>query len=210
MKIIFKSEFFVAVDKSAGVLSVPARTADDPRPILGKMLQEELQTQIYPIHRLDAEVSGLVLYALDPEAHAAASLEFEHRRVKKTYQAFSQGASFGIGQSGKWTAQILRGKKRAYESPHGKQAITLFEVIGEKNGIYEWRLFPQTGRSHQLRWEMYRHESPILGDSLYGSTFVSSLGIGLRSLSLDFTADFSKQFGLPGRLALDPWSTFPG
>ena len=208
MKIVFQSEFFIAVEKPAGQLSVPARSADDPRPVLGKILQAELKTQIFPIHRLDAEVSGLVLYALDPEAHAAASGEFEHRRVKKTYQAFSTGGNFQKGQSGKWSANILRGKKRAYESPHGKMAVTLFEVVQEKEGIFEWRLFPQTGRSHQLRWEMYRHQSPILGDSLYGSTHVSENGIALRSISLEFSLEFSQQFALPGRLAIEPWNSF--
>ncbi len=207
MKIVFRNSHFIAVDKEAGVLSVPARVATDPRPILGHQLQEFVGKEIFPIHRLDAEVSGLVLYGLTAEAHREANLLFEHRLVSKTYQAFTSGGVFKVGLTGEWKAKILRGKKRAYESPGGKLAVTGYEVVSfDTSGIFEWRLTPKTGRSHQLRWEMYRHETPILGDVLYGSTRSwKQPGIGLRSLSLQLPDDFAKRFELPGKLTVEPW-----
>ena len=207
MKILFQNAHFVAALKPAGVLSVPARVAEDPRPILGRLLEAELGCPILPIHRLDAEVSGLVLYALTPEAHRQANSEFENRRVQKTYQAFSRGGDFAARKQGTWKAKLLRGKKRAYESPVGKLAVTDYELVGETAiGSLEWRLFPKTGRSHQLRWELYRHDSPILGDTLYGSTENwKHEGIALRSLSLQFEAAFSERFDLPSILHAEPW-----
>ena len=206
MKIIFQNQYFVAVDKEPGFLSVPARQADDPRPVLGRLLQEQLGQQIYPVHRLDAEVSGLVLYALTPEAHAAANTCFEDRQVQKTYQAFSSGGSFEVGAKGLWKAKLLRGKKRAYESPVGKLAVTGATLLASPAPeTFEWKLEPQTGRSHQLRWELFRHGSSILGDVLYGSSRRWNQGIALRSVSLVFAEEFTKRFGLPSELGVETW-----
>lgn len=210
MKIVFQNPHFVAVDKPSGVLSVPARDAQDPRPILGRLLEQELDRQIFPIHRLDAEVSGLVLFALTAEAHRAANSEFENRRVQKTYQAFSRGGDFAAGDRGEWKAKILRGKKRAFESPAGKWTVTGYEVLAEgPQGRLEWRLHPKTGRSHQLRWELYRHGSPILGDRLYGSDQGWPEGVALRSLCLSFDPAFAARFEAPDLLSVPPWSSGP-
>ncbi|MBX2993656.1 MAG: RNA pseudouridine synthase [Bdellovibrionaceae bacterium] len=208
LNLVLQTDHFVAVDKAPGVLSVPARDAKDPRPILGRELEAQLGRAIYPIHRLDAEVSGLVLYALTPEAHREANRAFEGREVQKTYQGFSKGGQFQDGQTGTWKAKILRGKKRAYESPGGKLAVTDFEVVAMvAHQTYEWRLRPQTGRSHQLRWEMFRHESPLLGDVLYGSSEPWERGgLALRSLSLEFAPEFTNTWKLPAKIAVGPWS----
>lgn len=208
LNIVFQTEHFVAVDKAPGILSVPARDAGDPRPVLGRELEKELGRAIFPIHRLDAEVSGLVLYALTPEAHREANRAFESREVQKTYQGFSKGGQFQEGQTGTWKAKILRGKKRAYESPGGKLAVTDFEVVGMVgHQTYEWLLKPKTGRSHQLRWEMFRHESPLLGDTLYGSDALWERGgLALRSLSLEFLPGFTQDWRLPAKIAVGPWS----
>jgi len=213
MKVLFQNASFIAVDKEPGMLSVPARLADDPRPVLGRELEKFLSCPVFPVHRLDAEVSGLVLYALNPEAHRDAGIAFENRKVKKTYQAFTRGGGgFSPGQRGEWKAKILRGKKRAYESPAGKLAVTAFEVCGQGSPDFlEWRLFPKTGRSHQLRWELYRHESPILGDQLYGSNEIWSRGgVALKSLSLEFEAEFNRRWELPPVLSAEPWSSESG
>lgn len=208
MKIIFQNDFFVAVDKEPGVLSVPGRTADDVRPVLGKLLEEKLNKQVFPVHRLDAEVSGLVLYALDAKAHTAASLAFENRQVQKTYQGFSVGGGpFHEGDGGEWTEKILRGKKRAYASPAGKISITQYFVQQVTPEFIEWRLFPKTGRSHQLRWELYRHESPLIGDELYGSTQKwKHGGVALRSISLEFSTELCQKWKLPTKLESEVWS----
>ncbi|MFN7729303.1 MAG: RluA family pseudouridine synthase [Bdellovibrio sp.] len=208
LDIVFQDDNFIAVDKAPGMLSVPARDANDPRPVLGRVLEEQLKRTIYPIHRLDAEVSGLVLYALTPEAHREANSAFENRLVQKVYQGFSTGGRFDEGQTGTWKAKILRGKKRAYESPAGKLAVTDFIVVGQWGPqSYEWRLFPKTGRSHQLRWELSRHQSPFLGDTLYGSDQLWDRGgLALRSLSLEFSREFVAKWNAPAIFSVRPWS----
>jgi len=210
MKIVFQNQYFIALDKAPGQLAVPARSSEDPRPVLGLLLEQHLGKSIFPVHRLDAEVSGLILYALDKDSHREANRVFEERRVQKTYQAFSKGGDFAEAASGTWKAQILRGKKRAFESPVGKSAITDYEIKKKYGSIYEWRLRPKTGRSHQLRWELYRHESPIIGDDLYGSNETWSFGgIALRSLSLKFEEEFTNRWALPEHLLVEPWLLSP-
>ena len=123
-----------------------------------------------------------------------------------TYQAFSKGGDFSEGKRGEWRAKILRGKKRAYESPGGKMSITGYEVVGLTDQSYfEWRLYPKTGRSHQLRWELFRHGSPIVGDVLYGSDqkWMNGEGIALRSIALKFENAFAEKWKLPETLSLN-------
>ena len=81
---IFENDDFVVVHKAGGVLTVPSHQARaDPRPILGIQLQEQLGMQIFPVHRLDYEVTGLVIFAKTRDAHQQANQWFEQQRVKK-------------------------------------------------------------------------------------------------------------------------------
>lgn len=211
--ILFQNEFVIVLDKPAGVLTTPPRFQEDSREVLGLSLQRYLGQQIYPVHRLDYEVSGLVLYALSENAHRAFNKKFESRGVYKTYQAFSaqerlspkvQGQEkvespmtnleeIPIGQRLTWNSKILRGKKRSFESPAGAPSTT--EVIRHPEmahtvlgTVIPWSLFPMTGRPHQLRFEMYKHGFPILNDLLYSGAPVQGWQnrIALRSVSLKF------------------------
>jgi 23S rRNA-/tRNA-specific pseudouridylate synthase len=206
MKIVFENEFFVAVDKEAGSLTTPARFGDkDPRPVLGLELQKSLGRQIYPVHRLDFEVSGIVLYALSASAHSQANSQFEGKSVLKTYQALSENKNPVTPEPGaqlEWKSRILRGKKRAFESPHGKPSLTLARFVGEGPAGLCWELKPVTGRSHQLRFDLSRHGYPIVGDVLYGAQAgLSKDRIELRSMLIEFQdAEFLRRWKLPVRL----------
>lgn len=193
----------VLIDKPAGWLSVPGRQGErDERPVAGLVLQKNLGTRIFPVHRLDAEVGGLMLFATDPAAQSRASRWFERRTVRKEYQALTgprefrgwpanlarQEGPLELGRSVTWRCRILRGKKRSFESPHGDSAETEVIAHGERAdaGIWAWTLWPRTGRPHQLRLELARHGFAILGDTLYGSDRPWPTGIALRSVALDF------------------------
>ncbi len=216
-RICFQNEFFIIVDKEAQVLSVPSRDRDDDRPILGKILEQDLKTQIYPVHRLDYEVSGLIMFALTPAAQKAGNAWFEKKEVHKTYSALSASPerkphTFKKGEKLMWKCKLLRGKKRAYESPHGKESLTEALLVDEKNGILLWELSPITGRSHQLRYELFRHDQPILHDFLYGASPESSTqypgrGIALRSFRIDFSrAPKAKDFLLPEKIEIETFN----
>lgn len=223
IRIIFENEFFVICDKESGVLSTPSRHEEnDKRCCLGTELQASLKQQIYPIHRLDFEVSGLVMYAKTSEAHRQANAWFEHKQVQKTYRALTTSQNYdhipanvpnqkltielkNPGQKFEWKSRILRGKRRAYESPQGKDSLTLAEYLGvNAEGHLMWDLQPVTGRSHQLRFDLSRHGFPILGDKLYGSNVQWGTDrIALRAYKIDFSkAPGAKALGLPSDVTL--------
>ena len=209
VRILFENENLVAVEKPAMTLSVPARTADDPRPVMGKLLESQLNQKIYPVHRLDFEVSGVMVYALNPIAHKLLNQGFEQKTIKKTYLAMTQNSKEQTLPKGEqtWRRQILRGKKRSYESPHGEWAETTAEVIFEDSKSVNWRLSPITGKPHQLRVELYLQGYPILGDTLYNSQSPwAHPGIALRSVLIDFPEELQTQLEIPFQFEVEPWT----
>ena len=201
LTIIEQTEHIIVVIKPAGMLSVPARTSNDPRPVLGKILEQELKRQIYPVHRLDEEVSGIMLYALSASAHKFFSQCFENHLIEKTYLALSSG-HHQLNQPEEWQSLLMRGKKRAYEAPFGKKSITFARCL--KNLSYQnqptslWKLFPKTGRGHQLRFELFKHQHPIIGDSLYGSTLSWEIPNAIALVSTEIL--------LPASCTQAPWN----
>ena len=215
INILFENKDFVLCDKPSGVLSTPSRIKDE-RVCLGTELEKHLGLQIFPVHRLDFEVSGLVLYAKNADAHRASNSWFENRLVDKVYRALSQAQSFDHipanisntraaidlkkQQNFVWKTMMLRGKKRTFESPQGKPSVTEAHFLGtHSGGVFRWDLHPVTGRSHQLRFDMSRHGFSILGDLLYGSRVkLSNNTIALRSYRIDFSrCSEAKDFALP-------------
>lgn len=223
IEIVFENLHFVICDKPSGVLSTPSRfEEDDPRRCLGTALQQQLKIQIYPVHRLDFEVSGLVMYAKNAEAHRKANAWFETKHVQKTYRALTTGQDFShiptnvpnerekieliSGSSFEWKSRILRGKRRAFESPQGKPSLTLAKYLSiDERGYQQWDLHPVTGRSHQLRFDLSRHGFPIVGDKLYGSKseWINENAIALRSFEIDFSnAPGAAALGLPEKIVV--------
>ena len=74
LEIVFQNQHFCCVNKPAAWLSVYSRMgAMDPRPVVGKALEAQLACRVWPCHRLDEDVSGLLLFALNEKAHKAAN-----------------------------------------------------------------------------------------------------------------------------------------
>lgn len=179
----------------------------DPRPCVGLTLQAQLGCRLWPAHRLDEEVTGLLIFAKDAAAHKVLNAAFAEREVHKTYLATTCGpppADAGLGETQRWISRLLRGKKRAYVHPAGSEAVTLATLLAVRDDGLHWRLQPLTGRAHQLRVELSRRGCPILGDRLYGSQRPYGAGIALRAVALDFSASAAaRALGLPERLQVE-------
>ncbi|MBL4766256.1 MAG: RNA pseudouridine synthase [Rhodobacteraceae bacterium] len=167
LDIVYSDAHYVIVNKPAGLLSVPGKTA-----ALADCLEARVQAQ-WPqariIHRLDMSTSGVMVMALGPEAHRHIGLQFEHRQTRKSYIAHVWGRVQGA--SGRidlplicdWPNRPLQ--KVDFEV--GKAAQTDWEVLTLEEDYTRLRLHPKTGRSHQLRVHMLSLGHPILGDRLY-------------------------------------------
>ncbi len=223
IQIIFENENFVICDKSSQTLSTPDRHGSD-RPCLGIDLQNQLKMQIYPVHRLDFEVSGLIIYAKNKNSHQISQDWFFKKIIKKKYQALTLAQNFdhwpeniqtikdsissNVNQSFFWKTQIQRGKRRSFESVHGEWAETNAETKSLIAGIISWDLYPLTGKPHQLRLELSRRGFPILGDVLYGSKVKTTSDlwkhgmVALRSVEIDLTA-VNNRMGLPQKISTE-------
>lgn len=203
MQVLCESRDWLAIDKPAGVPTIADRFGSDN---VHQQLQALRGERLWVVHRLDREVGGLLLFARNAATHAALSQAFEHRQVRKTYAAWTEGdAPAWPGQPQHWQDPLLRGKKRAYTHPAGKPAITEAVCEGRSpQGLLIWRLLPLTGRNHQLRVQLANRGWPIAGDRLYGATTPwHSDGIALRAVRIELP---SGAWGAPIDLDAPPLS----
>ncbi len=154
------------------------------------------------VHRLDRPTSGLLIWAKTPKAARRLSTHFEQRRVVKEYWAIVECAGRRTSADSReeiWTDWLTRADAVGVvrSAPPGtlgtREAITRvrFEsgAIGDSPALQWLRLWPQTGRTHQLRVQAATRGWPILGDAAYGSTMPAPLanGIALHARSLTIT-----------------------
>lgn len=171
---VYEDDRFVVVDKPSGLLSVPAKdpaVTDHVRSRVARLFPRA--TGPMSVHRLDMETSGLLIVALDPAAHRDLSLQFQERRVDKTYVALVDGAV--PDRAGRIDLPHRldpdRRPLQVVDRVHGKAARTDWVRLGVESGSTRLELRPQTGRTHQLRIHCAHPEGlghPILGDRLYG------------------------------------------
>lgn len=166
MTILYRDDDCVVALKPCGVASVPERAGDDA--CLSVLLEAQLGVRIFPVHRLDKEVSGVILYALSEDAHRFFNRAFEKREVCKTYLAVVHGAV--AAQQG-MISRALRefgSGRMGVDDARGKPSETRFEVLRRTSLFSLVRLRPLTGRRHQLRVHLYSIGHPIAGDDRYG------------------------------------------
>ncbi len=167
LDVIHDDHELLVVNKPEGLLSVPGKDA-----ALADCLLTRLQ-RAYPqallVHRLDRDTSGVMVFALTPHAQRHLSGQFEARRVKKVYVARVWGDVAGaegvvdlpIGVD--WPNR----PRQMVDHENGRAALTRWRVARRAEGETRMRLYPETGRSHQLRVHMREIGHPILGDPLY-------------------------------------------
>lgn len=186
LSVLYEDDWFVAVDKPSGMLSVPGkRSLPNVQEIIG----------CKATHRLDMDTSGILLAAKTDEAFAAMQRLFaQHDEVRKTYRAMlSHGSPSDAEEQGTislpLSSDFLNRPRQCVDYEHGKEAVT--DYIRRGNDIL---LCPRTGRTHQLRMHCAHRDglnNPILGDPLYGDTPADRMY--LHAAKLEFTHPMTGQ-----------------
>ena len=166
--VVYEDEWLVVVDKPSGMLSVPGR--------IEQYSVETVMQERYPgsmvAHRLDMGTSGLLIIAKSQEVYRPLQEQFVKHQVKKKYLAMLDGRSKMEDGRGRIELPIrpdpMNRPRQVVDMEHGKRAVTDYEFISPNIVA----LYPQTGRTHQLRIHCAHPDGlgrPIVGDELYGT-----------------------------------------
>lgn len=196
--IIFENDRFIAVNKPSGLLSIPDRLGQEPS--LKDILKEKFGN-IYTVHRLDRDTSGIIVFAKTEEAHKELSQLFEGRDMEKYYVGLVYGQM--VNPSGSIDAPIMEhpGKtSKMMTHAKGKPSLTDYEVL-ESFRLYSWVQFRiHTGRTHQIRVHMQHIGHSIVCDEIYGDAKPILLSSLKKNFKLSKTAEEEKP--ILARLAL--------
>lgn len=165
--ILHLDDRLIVVDKPAGLLSVPGKLEGREDCLITRL--QAIHPEALVVHRLDCDTSGLILFARDKAAQGHLGKEFEYRKARKSYLARLRGVveqdrgHVDLPLCADWPNR----PRQMVSHEHGRPAQTDWEVISRGEGETRVRLFPLTGRSHQLRVHMLEIGHPILGDQIY-------------------------------------------
>ncbi len=155
------------VVKPEGLLSVPGKGEHLADCLLSRVQMAFPEALL--VHRLDRDTSGVMVFALTPHAQRHLGLQFEKRQVKKTYVARVWGkivektGTVDLPLNVDWPNR----PRQMVDPENGRVALTEWRVMKSGDSETRLRLFPKTGRSHQLRVHCLAIGHPILGDPLY-------------------------------------------
>ncbi len=171
-EIIYEDSDLVAVNKPAGLLSVPGKHA--VRNVYDTILA------MYPnatgpmlLHRLDMATSGVLIFAKTKFAHQQLQNAFAHGQIQKRYVALLEKCpeeTYGEINLPLCLNPLERPRQMVSRA-YGKAAVTQYEVLGQEGEYTRVAFYPKTGRTHQLRLHAAHRRglnSPIVGDDLYG------------------------------------------
>jgi tRNA pseudouridine32 synthase/23S rRNA pseudouridine746 synthase len=180
LPILYEDEWLIAVNKPAGLLSVPGRYSDRQDSVLSRLrhlLPDGMA--LAAVHRLDQETSGILLLARDRQTYRQLSRQFQQRQIHKVYEAVLSGSV--IAEQGAIALPLWGDpQNRPYQKvdeERGKPSLTNFQVMAREGNWTRVEFVPLTGRTHQLRVHAADSRGlgiPILGDRLYGCRAVAS------------------------------------
>ena len=184
---LYEDDVLIAVDKPAGLLSVSTELETERTALA--LVRESLSrpgapASLWPVHRLDRETSGVLLFAKSREVQQAVQQRWSE--VRKRYLALVEGRPMpadGVIDQPLFEDQRLN--VRVGEHPEARSARTRYFTRQEIGRCTLLEIEPDTGRRHQIRAHLAWLGHPIVGDSRYGT---KGRRLGLHALSLSVAA----------------------
>ena len=186
IEILFEDNHLVVIFKPAGLLSV--ETDFDKDTCAHTILKRRYHSQrVHPVHRLDRETSGVMVFAYSELARDGLKEQFHDHTIDREYCGIVDGKLEPT--SGTWTSHLQEDATYFVKSaPDGKLAITHYTVTGYKKQTTHLIFRLETGRKNQIRVHCKESGHPISGDTKYGSTRGGRLCLHARKLSFTHPA----------------------
>lgn len=210
LDILYEDSDIMVVNKPATILSVPGKLKQHHDSILARV--KSIYPEAFAVHRLDYGTSGVLVVGLNKPAISNLGKQFISRQVSKVYVAWVDGKLEGTGAVD--LPLILDLENRPFQKVDftvGKPALTYYQALcyDAARDCSLVRLYPKTGRSHQLRVHMQQLGHSILGDHLYADDRVYEAvpHLNLHAALLRFkhpTTDEWMQFCAPAPFAIPP------
>lgn len=179
--IYYEDSDLIVVEKPAFLLSVDSDKA--PGQSLHSLLKRRYGP-VFPVHRLDRETTGVMVFTRNRNAKEALAEQFEKRSVSREYIAVTHGV---IEKDGTWNFKLFEGTdKKMRVDNRGKDALTTYKVLKTGNGNSLIKCILSTGRKNQIRAHAAHVGHPLIGDSRYGNGKKKSpLYLHAHTLSFD-------------------------
>jgi RluA family pseudouridine synthase len=169
--VLYQDDHCLILDKPPGYSATPNKSGPGLPEVLRGFADDIGVAKLLLVHRLDRDTSGALLLAKDGNSQRLFFDMFRERQVKKAYEAIVHGQM--SANKGTFRSKMARmgeegGQARWASANHGQEAVTEYHVLASDKTSSHLRLFPKTGRTHQLRVHLSEAGHPILGDGFYG------------------------------------------
>jgi len=186
INIVYQDSHIVAVEKPAGLLSVSTHY-ENQKTIHSFLKEIHRPLPVYPVHRLDRETSGVMLFALSEEARDNLKDLFEAHDIKRQYEALVEGHL--EPNKGLWKSYLYEDNNYMVHSTdehqRGRKAITHFEVIATRKKTTHVTFTLETGRKNQIRVHCQDAGHAVLGDKKYGPCSIPCKRLCLHATLLE-------------------------
>lgn len=186
LRVVYEDESLVVVEKPEGLLSV-ATEYRDKRTAHAILKRRFHRPRVYPVHRLDRETSGVMVFAYTQEAREGLEKQFEEHSIEREYRAVIRGS---INPTKGTLRSYLREDAAFFvhttSEDYGQLAITHYETLEKRGDRTLLRLTLETGRKNQVRVQLSEAGHPIIGDDKYGEPERKAKRLFLHALHLGF------------------------
>lgn len=172
--VLYRDDHLEIVDKPAGVAVTDGRDARAADPVIARL-------GLLLCHRLDVGTSGVLVLARTPHGQRVVSDAFSRGAVRKTYLALVAGTP---PDSGLIDLPLGEWKRGRVQIGRGRPARTRYTVVERKGARARLLLWPETGRTHQLRAHLSSIGAPIVGDEDYGGPAASRVYLHASQVAL--------------------------